>query len=284
MSEIIIATCDAYPTLFSSDDALRAALEARECTVTVRPWQAPNFWVDARGARAVVVRATWDYPLHIEAFQRWLSEAAGSGLRVFNPPELMRWNTDKRYLVDLAARGVATPVTAVVQRAADLADAFRRIGGDVAVIKPCHGASGRAVEQVDRAAGERYLAEHGGAGRHFLVQEMLPEITAGELSFVFLGGQHTHTVRKTPAAGEFRVNTVYGPASNALTETSPELIAEARDVLERLPARPMYARIDGIERAGRLICLEAEVIEPGLFLHLWPASAETFAEAVLAAS
>jgi hypothetical protein len=53
-------------------------------------------------------------------------------------------------------------------------------------------------------------------------------------------------------------------------------------VLALLPRRPLYARIDGVLRAGRVLLMEVEIHEPGLGLDLAPGAGARFAEAVLA--
>ncbi|SER07384.1 hypothetical protein SAMN05421756_108195 [Microlunatus flavus] len=52
----------------------------------------------------VLVRSTWDYPLRRAEFLDWTRRCR----RTANPRDVLAWNTDKRYLDDLAAAGVAT--------------------------------------------------------------------------------------------------------------------------------------------------------------------------------
>jgi hypothetical protein len=56
---------------------------------------------------------------------------------------------------------------------------------------------------------------------------------------------------------------------------------QARSVLAALPELPLYARVDGVLRDGRLLLMELELIEPGLALNVDPASADRFAAATL---
>ena len=66
-------------------------------------------------------------------------------------------------------------------------------------------------------------------------------------------------------------------------ETPSRGVAEqGAAVLRTLPELPLYARVDGVVRDGRLIVIEVEVLEPGLFLDFDPGSAERFAEATIA--
>jgi hypothetical protein len=94
---------------------------------------------------------------------------------------------------------------------------------------------------------------------------------AGEWSLLFLGGRFSHAVCKRPAAADYRVQWEFG--GTAETGTPPHtLIADAEHVLAAVPGRPLYARVDGVERGGRLVLIELELIEPHLFLG-WDARA-----------
>lgn len=52
-----------------------------------------------------MVRSTWDYVPRREAFLAW-AERVASLTTLCNPPDVIRWNTDKRYLQDFASQGV----------------------------------------------------------------------------------------------------------------------------------------------------------------------------------
>ena len=52
---------------------------------------------------AVVLRSTWDYHHRIAEFTRgWIDRLEAIGARLWNPPRILRWNTDKRYLARLS--------------------------------------------------------------------------------------------------------------------------------------------------------------------------------------
>jgi glutathione synthase/RimK-type ligase-like ATP-grasp enzyme len=90
----------------------------------------------------------------------------------------------------------------------------------------------------------------------------------------------SHGLRRVPSPGEFRVNSQYGGRMEA-ADLSPEVVAQMRAVIALLPAAPLYARVDGIVRAGQLVVMEVEVNEPGLGMHLAPGSADRLAQALL---
>ena len=62
----------------------------------------------------------------------------------------------------------------------------------------------------------------------------------------------------------------------------PDVVEQMRAILALLPAPALYARLDGIVRAGRFVLMEVEVNEPGLGLDLVVGAADRFADALLA--
>src|SRR5690349_2876913 len=52
-----------------------------------------------------VLRSTWDYSMRAAEFLAWAARVS-ERTRLLNPPEIVRWNTDKHYLATLAAAGV----------------------------------------------------------------------------------------------------------------------------------------------------------------------------------
>lgn len=294
--KVAIVTCAAYPDLSASDALYGAALERAGAAVAAVPW---NRDPDAGGAKlagadAVVLRSPWDYPQHLPAFARWIAALEVSGARLFNPPALVRWNVDKRYLLDLERAGVAIPPLRVLPPEAgedDLREALASLAVSAdgrAVLKPIWGGSGFGVGPVSprtlAADFARVRAE--ATGCPLIVQTYVPQIAvAGEISLVFIGGRFAHAVRKRPAEGEFRVNTRFSPPAPERIAPSSRVREGAERVLRALPgdAPPLYARIDGVEVDGGFVCLEAELVDPALFLHLAPESAELLARATVAA-
>lgn len=279
---VALATYGRAPALAPDDQLLLPALDALGVTAEPVVWSShAAMWT---AFDAVIIRSCWDYHLHSAAFHTWLDRLEKSGLVVWNPPPLVRWNADKRYLIDLAERGVPTIRTSIVQRGRGeeverivAAEEWTRF-----VIKPAVSASGfetYALEMplgaIDRATIARVVST-GDA----LVQPFADEIPrAGEFSFTFIDGTFSHATLKLATAGEFRVQTEHG-GSVAPTSADPRLIDEAARSLAVLPAVPLYARVDGIVRDGSFVLMELELIEPNLFLELGPGSAERMARAI----
>jgi glutathione synthase/RimK-type ligase-like ATP-grasp enzyme len=229
-----------------------------------------------------VIRSTWDYQDFLDDYRAWLDRLDPA--RVFNAPDLVRWNLEKTYLMELAAQGAPIPSSRIVEGSASaVAGALEELSLTDAVIKPTVGASGIGVARVARGAEAAALSRlrEVSASPRLLVQEFIAEVAAGELAGVFFGGAFSHALRRVPAEGEFRVNSQFGGRMEAAMLDSATIEAML-DVLRLLPSAPLYARIDGVVHRGRFVLMEVEVNEPGLGLHLSPGAGDRFAEALLA--
>lgn len=256
---------------------MRAALERRGASVVGVPWQEPVARFE--GFDAIVLRSNWDYHLDPDRFVTWLDGVEHAGGAVWNPPRLVRWNVSKRYLLDLAARGVPVVPTEILEPAdGGVAQVMARRGWRRAVVKPAVAASAHGTRLIDAAEATSLDAEPRRSA--VMVQPFVAEIqTSGEWSCVFIDGRFTHAMLKRPGPGDFRVQARFGGHAERLTP-SPSVVEAAQRALAALPVAPLYARIDGVETDGQFVVMEAEVNEPGLFLVQAPEAAETFAEAI----
>ena len=245
------------------------------------PWNGPS--EPFVGADLVVLRSTWDYHRDLAGFTAWLDGLERRGTPVLNPLSLVRWNLDKRYLLDLERRGVRVPATEVVPAdPSAIAAVLERRGWETAVVKPLVGASGHGVRLL-RAGESLTLDDATAASRPdgLLMQEFLPEIVqAGEASLVFFDGAYSHAALKRPASGDFRVNSDYQGTVEPFRPDA-DLVRQARAALDTLEEVPLYARVDVVVRDGGPIVVELELIEPALFLSLVPEGAVRFAEATM---
>lgn len=284
--QLNFATNAEHRELYADDRILAGALAARGQPVTPLVWNETSP-ASLPPSSLVVIRSCWDYHLAGNAFARWLDELDEAGVRVVNPTGLVRWNLHKRYLLELASRGVPIVPTALVHRgqAPSLSGLLTAAGWKEAVVKPAVSlgahetwrVAAAAISPEDRARFAA-LCESGDV----LVQRFVPEIAEGEQSLVFLDGQFSHAVRKRPRAGDFRVQLDHG--GTVTPEGPPDHILDAaRRVVEALPGRALFARIDGVEVAGRLLLMEAECIDPLLYFRQAPDAAGRLAELLLAA-
>lgn len=258
-----------------------AALARAGVDVDVVDWDDPG--VDWARFDRVAVRSTWDYPQRLDAFLAWL-QAVEAVTRLANPVALMAWNIDKRYLVDLAADGVAVVPTTVLDpgREPDL-------GGEGFVVKPAIGAGSQDVAvyaPAERRRAQAHVERLHARGATALVQPLLPAVaTDGEWPLVFFAGRFSHAANKRvelPGEGE---DDLFAPETTAQHVADEAQLAVAETALAAIGARfgtPAYARVDLVRDGDGYRVLEVELIEPSLFLpQAGPAAADRLAEALV---
>jgi glutathione synthase/RimK-type ligase-like ATP-grasp enzyme len=274
-----LVTYAQLPHLSADDRLLQDALRRRGHVADAVVWDDPH--VVWQRYDAVVVRSCWDYHTRPAEFLAWVDRIAALGVRLLNTPDLLRWNHEKRYLLDLAARGVPIVPTVYLPQGApaDLAQILRVRGWDAAVVKPAIAATAYHTWRTgaQRAADQSRLTELL-AARAMLVQPLMPQIEAGEWSLLFFGGEYSHAVLKRPAAGDFRSQDDFGGTAEALTPP-PGLIQQAAQALASAARAPLYARVDGLLVDATFTMMELELIEPSLFLGYAPHAADMLAKA-----
>ena len=259
-------------------DALRPALAAQGFELVEIDWAAPLD--DFEGLALVMLGTAWDYQDRLDEFIARLEALEARGIAVCNPPQVVRWNARKTYLQDLAERGAATVPTLWLDDASrgDVLSAFDRFETDRVVVKRQVGAGALGQHSFTRddppAAGWTL-------GHPAMIQPFLPAIAEeGEYSFVFVGGAFSHAILKRPAAGDYRIQSMFGGIDTAI-KPAPADLAAAEAVLASLPFDDLlYARIDMIRAGGTLAVMEAELIEPFLYPLEGPGLGERVADAV----
>ncbi|RSS71339.1 RimK family alpha-L-glutamate ligase [Streptomyces sp. WAC06273] len=288
MPRIALVTCRPGPRVSVDRDlpVLARALADAGASASVEVWD--DAGVDWAAFDLALIRSTWDYSWRADEFTAW-AERCGGATRLANPAPVVRWNTDKRYLADLAAAGVPTVPTsyAAPGEAPALPD------GHEYVVKPTSGAGARfaarytpgehatAVRQVERMHAEGFTA---------MVQPYMRAIdTAGERALQFFGGRLLHASRKGAVLAPgtpYDARKVAHPGLEPWTPTAAE-VAVAEAALAAVPgaAEPLYARVDLVDGDdGRPRVMELELVEPNLFLWLHERSLPWVVEAVLEAA
>jgi glutathione synthase/RimK-type ligase-like ATP-grasp enzyme len=238
----------------------------------------------------VILRTCWDYHLRVAEFIEWLRHAA-SAAPVLNALETVLWNHNKFYLQELEAQGIRIAPTVffsgretVSPAGITALDWARILGWKQIVVKPAVSATAHNTWLIDGAflPTEAELTQRMQSGP-FLVQQFIPEIqTQGEISFIYIDGHYSHAVLKRPAAGDFRVQRDFGGSAEPFFP-GPELLDQANEIAGAVPQvrDSLYCRIDAVEKSGKLVLMELELIEPELFLGLAEGAAEKFAEAII---
>jgi glutathione synthase/RimK-type ligase-like ATP-grasp enzyme len=230
---------------------------------------------------AVLLRSTWNYCERLPAFLHWC-EGVSRASRLVNPLDVVRWNVDKHYLLDLAARGVPT----VPSQFLEPGDALTLPDHDPLVVKPSVGADARDTARYSRAEREaaldhveRLLA----AGRGVLLQPYIGAIDQrGETALIYIDGHASHAIRKEALLPPGDAGSKPAAAAIRPRVASDAEYAAAARVLEALPfAAPTYARVDLLPGPEGPLLLELELIEPSLFFHAGKGAADRLAAAVL---
>ena len=282
---IALVTHSAMRGLPTDDYPIVAALDALGITATAPSWDDPS--VQWSEFQLIVLRSCWNYHLKWAEFLRWLSLLEALPVAVLNSVPQIKWNLSKTYLLELAERGVRIPPTVSVdyRGGESLGDILKRHRWKDAVVKPTISASAHATSRVSSATVDshepQFRALRGNGG--VLVQEFVPEvIERGELSFVFLGGEYSHTVLKTVAPGDFRVQTDFG-GRREVARPSEQILAQARKILELSAPAAAYARLDAVQVQDHLVLMELDLIDPVLFFEFKPHSETDFARTIQAA-
>jgi glutathione synthase/RimK-type ligase-like ATP-grasp enzyme len=241
------------------------------------------YWDEAdlprRGFDAAVIRACWDYTQRADEFVTTIEAHERAGLRVYNPPHVVRWNARKTYLREL---GPAAIDTIWVERADVhvVAQAFDALDAAEIVVKPQVGAGSIETVRLARNSWSEADLRDGPRGAA-MIQAYLRSIeTEGERSLVWFGGVYSHAIRKVPKSGDWRANI---PGTTAFFAEPPPATAllAAEFALALAPADLLYARVDlvlGDNGVWRVI--EIEAIEPYLFFDFAPEGARRFVAAI----
>jgi glutathione synthase/RimK-type ligase-like ATP-grasp enzyme len=281
MPRIALATSSKYPELTDDDRPLLEPLAARGFEAEPAVWDDPAYpWSSHTG---VVIRSCWDYHLKPEIFLRWIASLEASGVPVWNSGAILRWNTNKSYLRDLAAKGIAIVPTHWSERGApeNLQERLRELGWDKAVIKPRIAATAYRTQLVstDNAAAAQPLFDELRDGSGVMVQKFIDRISVeGEWSLIFFDGAFSHAVLKLPKPGDFRVQSDFGGTLHLADP--PPLVLESAIRTVRAVGRTLYARVDGVLENSQFLLMELELIEPALFLASHADAPARFADAI----
>ncbi|MBK1788202.1 ATP-grasp domain-containing protein [Prauserella cavernicola] len=247
-------------------------------------WDDPG--EDFTDADLVILRATWDYSARRDAFLDWCASVAA--LR--NAADVVRWNTDKAYLLDLAGAGIPIVPTQLLGPG----DAPDWPDGDV-VVKPSVGAGSRGAARfgtAQRAEATAHLSSLREAGHSVLLQPYQHDVDReGETALVFFGGGYSHAFTKGAmlTGAQYDESGLFVTEKLGLAEPEAAYRALAEDVLDATAARfgigrseLLYARVDVVRTdGGTPAILELELAEPSLgFRQAGPGSAARFASAV----
>jgi glutathione synthase/RimK-type ligase-like ATP-grasp enzyme len=283
---LALITWSGLPRGAESERLMLPYLTAAGVETQIVDWRSPDWRspsVDYRHFDLLVLRSCWDYHLRGAEFTEWLAHAA-SEVPVLNDPETVLWNRNKFYLRELKSLGIeiAPTIFATGTEVLGPAERLQIESWRKIVVKPAVSASAHNTWLMESTAflPNAELAQQMG-GEPFLIQQFIPEIQDGEISFVYIDGQFSHAVLKHPAAGDFRVQQEHGGSSEPFIPSAAAL-DKANQIAATVPQvrNSLYCRLDAVARDGKLVLMELELIEPELYMGLAEGAAERFAAAI----
>jgi catechol 2,3-dioxygenase-like lactoylglutathione lyase family enzyme len=276
---VAFATCAEVADLDPDDLLMVDPLDGLGVDVEPATWDDPS--VDWDRFDAVILRSTWDYPERLGAFLAW----AASVPRLVNPIEIVRWNTDKRYLLDLATDGIEVVSTIF----AEPDEPFHSLPADwqEVVVKPASSAGSRDTARYTRDDErvwphvERLLDD----GRVAMLQPYHHGVDArGETGLVYANGVFSHAFRKGPllAPSGAMTDQLFAPEDISPRVPTSDERALGDAAIAWVAARfgtPVYGRVDLLP--GPQV-IEVELVEPSLYLAQGEGAADRFAAAIAA--
>lgn len=287
MSKIIpikcaILTSDEHPELIKDDQILLKAMLELGWEAKPVIWNQEHKWSDYNLA---LIRNTWDYSDNLQQFLSVLKHIEKAGVLLLNPYEIVKWNSNKKYLLDLKKWDIPIVPTVIVDKPkstqwiAQVSD----LGWDNFILKPTVGAGGRNTHKIDfenlsllgTIFEESKMTE-------WIVQPYIKSIsTEGELSFMFFNGKFSFAIAKIPKKNEFRIHEYYGGTNRKITPGQKDLKA-VQAIIENCKKQFTYARVDVVRMSnGKLAVMELETIEPQLYYTHHKPSISDFITAII---
>jgi hypothetical protein len=192
------------------------------------------------------------------------------------------WNLHKEYLRDLEAAGIAIVPTAWIAQGqrCSYEEVTRELATQDVVVKPAISAGSfrtRRFTAAESGAAQAFLSELSRDCDTMGQPYLHSTETSGERALIWIDGELTHAVRKSPRfAGEDE------SVSGALQPSAEERAFAEATLRAANQSDLLYARVDVMRgRSDELLLSELELIEPSLFLLQHPPALARFVDSVL---
>lgn len=219
---------------------------------------------------AAVIRSAWDYvPVRDEFLQ--FAKNVETRTKLFNSYDVMRWNTDKKYLSNLENKGVPIIPTKFASNIDEAMPAVSWAFGiaEAIAIKPTVGAgarlAGKATTEAEAIEFVKRILE---AKRTAIIQPYVSSVDdEGEKAIIVINGEISHVAKKVPALTKGG----HGDAAGQL-----EITNEIRDIVKNISNAVsewddlLFARVDVVRMGEKLVLMELELTEPWLFMQFRP--------------
>ena len=291
MTDITILTDDRYinpkkdwytEQVIIEDELLKQNLTSLGLNVNRKSWSDKSYkWEDTKFA---IFRTTWDYFDRYDEFFKWI-EKTKMKTKFINSEEIIKWNIDKKYLIELEKKGINIAPTILIKNTEkiNLKQLFHTTKWKEAVIKPAISGAAKNTYRVNKENYTEYEKKFNDLIKEesMLFQEFLDDILKnGEISLILIEGKYTHSIKKIAKKGDFRVQDDHGGKVVDYNATQGE-INFAKKCLEATDYTPIYARVDIIyDNNNKPSLSELELIEPELWFRNYPQAAKLLAESI----
>jgi len=269
-------------TVESEDDKLLDFLKEKGLKIEKVIWNDQN--INWENYALAILKSPWDYFDLIEDFCKWLDHLEEKKVHLLNAIDIVRWNSNKRYLQEIEAAGLKITPSIFINKkeSINLNHFFEKFNTDKLIVKPCvsGGAKNTFKVTADNVHEINHKLQQLVQNEDFIVQPFLPEILeSGEWSFVFFNGKYSHSLIKQAKAGDFRVQPAHGGSVHP-QQPNEDLIAIAQNYVSLFAKNCLYARVDGTFVNGEFLLMELELIEPFLFLNTDPENYNRYYQAL----
>ncbi|MBA6155057.1 hypothetical protein H3Z83_00765 [Tenacibaculum sp. S7007] len=268
--------------VLDEDNYVKIALEKQGLKVGRLAWDDATF--DWSSTKYILFRTTWDYFDRFSEFSVWLNKVSQQTI-LLNSENIIRWNIDKHYLLDLQKNGVHICESYFVELAEkrnlqELANLYKLTEF---VLKPCISGGGRHTYKIN----PENIVEHEEVFSKLISEEAMilqpfqkNIVDKGEISLMVMNGKYTHAVLKIAKHGDFRVQDDFGGTVHDYSPTQSE-IEFAENAVKACKELPIYARVDVfMDNDNKLAIAELELIEPELWFRNYPKAADELAKGI----
>lgn len=292
MLDVVVLTDERYvkpkkpneyvKNVLKEDQLILDALKKLKLKAKKVAWSDPSF--DWSTTKYALFRTTWDYAEKFTEFSDWLMKVS-TMTKLINSYDLIVWNLDKHYMIDLKERGVNIVKTYFIQHGdkRSLRDLHNELGWGKTVIKPVVSAAAKDTYLLN----PENLDEYEDTYKKLVKEESMmlqpfqnSVVDKGEISLMMINGEYTHAVLKIAKKGDFRVQDDFGGTIHEYTPTTNELsLAEA--CVKACDTMPLYARVDMInDNDGNPAISELELVEPEMWFRKHEKSADLLSNCI----
>ena len=263
----------------NEDEMLLNLFTKHHHQVTLKVWDDPS--VDWTSYDIIIIKSTWDYFIgKIEKFYQWLTFIKEKNIPCLNHPDLIKWNADKHYLLDIQSAGLNIVPSIIIEKNnlfyAD--DAFQKFKADELIVKPTISGGAMNTLRLNKNNAKDHEAQINDwlKEQAYLIQPLKKEvIKEGEWSFLFFNGQFSHHLLKVAKEGEFRIQHFFG-GKIISPDFDRNIINIAQEYVNKFATNSLYARVDGVITENGFELMELELIEPYMFFFTNEQSLENY--------